>query len=129
MLDLRHDNVTISDGNRFPDCLAVVGGIDCLREPNDSLLKCKYAMFSDSLSVLPSIKEGICKSRPSLFNELSDLLNRLIPNKVKFTWIPSHIDINGNERADRLAKEALEIEDVNSTEYLEIDEINTLSKP
>jgi len=86
-------------------------------------------MFSDSLSVLPSIKEGICKSRPSLFNELSDLLNRLIPNKVKFTWIPSHIDINGNERADRLAKEALEIEDVNSTEYLEIDEINTLSKP
>ena len=96
---------------------------------NDRGPECSYAIFSDSLSVLSSLKEGICKSRPNLFNELLDLLNKLLPNKVKFIWIPSHVDISGNERADKLAKEALEIEDVNSTNYLETDEIKTLIKP
>src|SRR6218665_4133185 len=44
---------------------------------NDSSPECSYAIFSDFLCVLSSLKEGICKSRPNLFNELLDLLNKL----------------------------------------------------
>lgn len=39
--------------------------------------------------------------------------------------IPSHID---NDRADTLAKEALTIDHINSTNYLELQEIFTLIK-
>jgi len=96
---------------------------------NDNRSNTKYAIFSDSLSVLTSLKEGTCKSRPNLYNELTLLINNLLPNKITFIWIPSHVDITGNELADKLAKEALDMEETNSTNYLEIDEIKTIVKP
>ena len=88
----------------------------------------KFAIFSDSLSVLTSIKESYCRSRPTLLNELLSHLNKLDSNQIKFIWIPSHIDVTGNDRADALAKEALSIDYVNSTDYLEFEELFTLIK-
>src|SRR6218665_980812 len=71
--------------------------------------KCKFAIFSDSLSVLTSIKESCSRSRPTLLNDLLSHLNKLDSNQIKFIWIPSHIYVIGNDRADALAKEALSI--------------------
>lgn len=88
-----------------------------------------FAIFFDSLSVLTSLKAGQCKARPNLYNELLLLLNKLTPNKVKFVWVPSHVDIQGNEKADQLSKEALNLETINSTNYLEMEEITSLIKP
>jgi len=89
---------------------------------------CQYVILSDSLSVLTSIKKNKSDSRPNLFNELMMQLNSLESNQIKMIWIPSHVDIKGNERADKLAKEALSLENINSTNYLEIQELNTLIK-
>ena len=86
----------------------------------------KFAIFSDSLSVLSSLKEGTCNSRPILFNELITIINTLAPNKIKLIWIPSHVDLTGNERADKLAKEGLGLEAINTTNYLETKEITPL---
>jgi len=41
---------------------------------------CKYAIFSDSLSILNSLKQNNCNCRPNLFNEVITLLNKLAPN-------------------------------------------------
>jgi ribonuclease HI len=89
----------------------------------------QYLIISDSLSVLTSIKLNISKCRPQLFNELVILLSKLDPNKVTMIWSPSHIDLAGNDRADRLAKEGLSLENISSTNYLEIEEMNAKIKP
>jgi ribonuclease HI len=89
---------------------------------------CQFVIFSDSLSVLTSIKENKCSSRPNLFNELHLQLNQIDPNRINMVWIPSHVDLTGNERADKLAKEALSLDNINSTNYLEMQEIYPLIK-
>ena len=89
----------------------------------------QYLIISDSLSVLTSIKQNTSKCRPNLYNELVLLLNQLEPSKVTMIWSPSHIDIAGNDRADRLAKEALGLDCVNSTSYLENQEMFNKIKP
>jgi ribonuclease HI len=89
----------------------------------------QYIIISDSLSVLTSIKENRSNCRPNLFNELMILLNRLDPNKVTMFWTPSHIDLAGNDRADRLAKQALSLDSINSTNYLENQEMFAKIKP
>src|SRR6218665_1847716 len=81
--------------------------------------KCKFAIFSDSLSVLSSIKESCSQSRPTLLNDLLSHLNKLDSSQITFIWIPSHFGVTGNDRSDALAKEALSIDYVNSTDYLE----------
>jgi ribonuclease HI len=92
--------------------------------PNSS----KFAIFSDSLSVLTSIKESCSQARPTLLNDVLYHISKLDANKIKFIWIPSHVDLIGNDRADTLAKEALSIDHINSTNYLEFEEIVTLIK-
>ena len=89
---------------------------------------CEFAIFSDSLSVLTSIKKGHSQSRPTLLNDLLCHINKLNSNQIRFIWIPSHIDLRGNDRADTLAKEALSIDYINSTNYLEFEEMFTLVK-
>jgi len=89
---------------------------------------CKFAIFCDSLSVLTSIKRSYCQSRPTLLNDLLYHISKLSSNQIRFIWIPSHIDLSGNDRADTLAKEALTIDQINSINYLELQEIYTLIK-
>jgi ribonuclease HI len=87
---------------------------------------CEFAIFSDSLSVLTSIKKSCCQSRNVLFNDLLLHMGKLKPGQIRFIWIPSHVDLPGNDRADTLAKEALSLDHVNSTNYLELQEISSL---
>ena len=62
-------------------------------------------VYSDSMSCLQAI-EGVDTENPSICHIMS--LLRLLSNKgthVRFCSIPSHCDIEGNERVDQLAKE------------------------
>ena len=88
----------------------------------------KFAVFSDCLSALTSIKLTYSRSRPILLQETMMILNQIKMSKICFIWIPSHVNILGNERADSLAKQSLNLPDINSTNYLELQEIFSLIK-
>ena len=70
----------------------------------------KFIIFSDSLSLIqaiesPNNKNPIVLSIIKIFCEVFEQ-----KKDVRFCWIPGHVGILGNERADQLAKQALELE-------------------
>jgi ribonuclease HI len=68
----------------------------------------KKIILTDALSN-PMAQEKIYTRGNSKIAELKDLLAEERPN-LKIMWIPAHVGIGGNERADRAAKDALEQE-------------------
>ena len=66
----------------------------------------KCILHSDSISVLQSLK--YTKLENLLILKIFNKLNSLIHcKKVIFCWIPSHIGIQRNDKADSLAKDAI----------------------
>ena len=66
----------------------------------------KFIIHSDSISVLQSLK--YTKLENLLIVKVFNKLNTLIHcKKVIFCWIPSHIRIQGNDKADSLAEAAI----------------------
>ena len=65
--------------------------------------------MSDSLSSLQSINLRKSNSRPDLIENIISLNDQCHLNniKVKFAWCPAHVDLPGNELADRAAKDGL----------------------
>jgi ribonuclease HI len=66
-------------------------------------------IFSDSQAALKALDSGLCVSRTvwSCRERLNDLGAR---NSVTLVWIPGHTGLEGNERADALAKAGAEAE-------------------
>ena len=69
--------------------------------------KSKFVVFCDSKSVLESI--GNQESKNPIMINILDILQDLKHKKiiVEFCWVPSHVGITGNERADSQAKAGL----------------------
>jgi hypothetical protein len=65
----------------------------------------RFAIFSDSLSSKQSFETGRSQSRPNLFTEIIDRLYDMV-SEIVLIWVPSHIGIQGNEKADALAGSA-----------------------
>ena len=65
-------------------------------------------IFSDSLSALQSIKHDKLSSREDAVKEIVVIIHQLITRGTAVTlqWVPSHVGLTGNERADRAAKQA-----------------------
>jgi ribonuclease HI len=82
-----------------------------------------FAIFTDSLSAAESVKVQTSDSRPTLMMEVIDSINKLGRTNVNLVWIPSHVGIRGNEEADAAAKEGLNLPTVNSTSYIERNEM------
>ncbi|XP_025423827.1 uncharacterized protein LOC112693116 [Sipha flava] len=82
---------------------AIIQALDLIKNKNIQ----KAIIFSDSLSTLKSIQNSI---RP---NEIARTIQNQIYTLqkeniiIQIIWIPSHTNIIGNERADKLAKEAI----------------------
>ena len=70
----------------------------------------RFIIFSDSLSCLQSIK-NMNIEHPFILDILKQYCILTKQNKtVEFCWIPSHIGIYGNTKADKAAKDALNFE-------------------
>ena len=68
----------------------------------------RAVICSDSLSVLQSLCNRNLKSVPIL--KLLTQIHELRTSEVVFCWVPGHIGITGNEKADRAAKSALSLD-------------------
>lgn len=67
----------------------------------------KYVIYSDSLSAITSIRNIYPKLQ--IIQEIQNQLNKLkLENNIQITltWVPAHIGILGNEKADIAAKDA-----------------------
>ena len=65
-------------------------------------------ILTDSLSAAQAIENNSLDSRPDLINEIQYKLYEIRQHKlnITITWIPAHVGISGNEKADKLAKSA-----------------------
>ena len=61
---------------------------------------------SDSKAALSSIESDSANAREGLVREIVTTTHQLITRgtEVRFQWVPAHVSLSGNEKADRAAK-------------------------
>ena len=66
-----------------------------------------FIIFADSLSSLQAVDSNNCDH--PFIQDILKLFNDCCSGnkKVVLAWVPSHVGIKGNEKADELAKQAL----------------------
>jgi hypothetical protein len=84
----------------------------------------EVVIFSDSLSAIQSIATEKSDSRPNLLNDVIELISEIKSAEIDLhlCWIPSHVNISGNEEADQLARLALNKETIDIEVDLELKE-------
>ena len=67
----------------------------------------KNIIYTDSKSSIEALKAYTHKNR--LVNEIKDIVSKLqsVGINIEFCWIPAHVGIMGNEKADEAAKTAI----------------------
>lgn len=81
----------------------------------------KYAIFCDSLSAIQAITNTSTDDDLIIKCQETYTLSLKRGNKVTIVWVPSHVGIENNEMADKLAKEAAN----SSTEPIKLHEFMT----
>ena len=71
-----------------------------------------FIIFTDSLSCLQALDSKNCDH--PFIQDILQLFNDCfsVNKKVVLAWFPSHVGIKGNEKADELAKQALNFNDL-----------------
>ena len=93
------------DTNIFiAELLAVSRAIDKINENNGQ----KFLICCDSLSVLQAIKNG---TPNFLVHQIYDQLENST-KEICFEWCPSHLNIPGNTQADLMARNALDLDEI-----------------
>ena len=84
------------------ELVAIIAALDWIEEHNYQ----KSVILSDSLSALQSIGKLKSSSRQDLIFLIANRINKLKANEqqIELAWIPSHVDLDGNETADKAAK-------------------------
>ena len=85
------------------ELLAIEAAIEYIWDSNDE----ESMIITDSLSSLQVLKSQ--KLNNPIVSNILHMCHHLSGHKdILFCWVPSHIGIQGNERADVLAKAALD---------------------
>ncbi|KXJ76857.1 hypothetical protein RP20_CCG008791 [Aedes albopictus] len=66
----------------------------------------RVVILTDSKSACEAIKNTENANDNFLVFDINQLRNQLIQRNIKIQWIPSHIDVRGNDLADRAAVQA-----------------------
>jgi len=86
----------------------------------------RYAIFTDSLSSVQNFSTNASRNRPNLYIKATKLIQKL-QSYITLIWIPSHIGIPGNKRADCLANIGIKLQHVNIDIRLETSEAQKLA--
>jgi transcriptional antiterminator len=82
-------------------------------------------IFSDSQAAIKALQACHVNSRTVL--ESIEKLNSLARNNtVNIIWVPAHIGITGNERADRMANESIDRNEVERVTYIPWSHIDSI---
>ena len=84
-------------------------------------------ILTDSLSAVFALKNPH-NSKHHLIEKITSQILKLPPNKITIQWIPSHTDIPGNDKADTLAKESLNLSYITQAQYSTRDAHKILNK-
>ena len=79
---------------------------------NGHISEKEILICSDSVAALISMKTGVTKSHLDILYEVLLVNSRLVRQGKNYTflWLPAHSGIQGNEKADKVAKEAVKKE-------------------
>ena len=103
------------------EALAIQKAIHIIKEmPNNS-----FNILTDSLSTLASIQNP--KKNNEITNNIINLLNSTTKH-ITLTWIPSHTGIEGNEKADMMAKQATSDQTIEMLNFLSKDDLKREAK-
>ncbi|CAJ1057143.1 RNA-directed DNA polymerase from mobile element jockey [Xyrichtys novacula] len=88
----------------------------------------RVVICTDSASVLASIRSFHSSSRQGLLYEILQSVTRIVQQggQISFLWVPAHIGVEGNEKADVMAKEALGKESVELNVRLSKAEVKSM---
>ncbi|GFT43144.1 putative RNA-directed DNA polymerase from transposon X-element [Trichonephila clavipes] len=99
----------VTHGYRLdPSCsvfTAEAVAIYCALQSIDSNVPRKYCIYTDSMSVLEALENYNDRCHPVVCNVL-DITSRLYSKgfDTVFCWLPSHVEVIGNEQADSTAR-------------------------
>ena len=86
------------------EACAINMALDLITESRNN----KFIIFSDSLSVLESLKNRKF-DHPLIIRILSKLNNLSIDNDIQIYWVPRHTGISGNDQADRESRSTINL--------------------
>ena len=90
----------------------------------------KILILTDSLSGLQALKNKNTKNHPKLINQILNSSNNLTKagKQIEFIWIPAHVGIFGNEKADKAAKLSLKLPEISLNLPSSKSEIKSVTK-
>ena len=86
------------------ECVALIEAMNWIQERNKEERNKMYSIITDSMPLVNWLNKLDNKVQEGWKAEICDRLSRNKAN-IKVLWIPSHIDVEGNEAADNQAKE------------------------
>ena len=98
------------------EMLVLLRGLETVIEvqqemPNVRRKRSRIVLFADNTVSVTAITKGAPGSSQSTSQKFMDTVTKLLDkNKgttIEILWVPGHMNIKGNDRADKLAKEAV----------------------